>query len=161
MVFSQSESCVSEDERWRLFYGEEAKGVWLKDIDCNSEDKFIAGLNDDIAADIEGMSLYHYLGKPYLVVSSQGNNRYTVYATDEHYQYLGVFEIAANWPEMIDVAFEIDGLAVTSQYLGADLPKELLVVQDGHNVMPKAVQNFKLVSGSLLNEWITERVTSQ
>ncbi len=161
MVASQPEGCVSDDQRQRLFYGEEAKGVWLKEIGSHSKDKFIAGLNDDIAADIEGMSLYHYLGKPYLVVSSQGNNRYAVYATDEQYQYLGVFEVAANWPEMIDGASETDGLAVTSQYLGVDLPEGLLVVQDGHNVMPKAAQNFKLVSGRLLNEWIAQRVTSQ
>lgn len=160
-VASQPEGCVSDDESQRLFYGEEAKGVWLKDIVGNNKDKFIAGLNDDIAADIEGMSLYHYKGKPYLVVSSQGNNRYAVYATDDQYQYLGVFEVAANWPEMIDGASETDGLAVTSQYLGADLPNGLLVVQDGHNVMPKAAQNFKLVNGSQLNEWIAERVSSQ
>jgi 3-phytase len=160
-VASQPEGCVSDDASQRLFYGEEAKGVWLKDIVGNNKDKFIAGLNDDIAADIEGMSLYHYKGKPYLVVSSQGNNRYAVYATDDQYQYLGVFEVAANWPEMIDGASETDGLAVTSQYLGADLPNGLLVVQDGHNVMPKAAQNFKLVNGSQLSEWIAERVSSR
>ncbi|WP_303449464.1 phytase [Colwellia sp. 1_MG-2023] len=159
-VASQPEGCVSDDETQRLFYGEEAKGVWLKHIDNNTPDKFIAGLHNEIAADIEGMSLYQYLDKHYLVVSSQGNNRYSVYAIDNQYKYLGVFEVGANWPEMIDGASETDGLAVTSQFLGAELPNGLLVVQDGHNVMPQAAQNFKLVSGSLLREWIAKRVPS-
>lgn len=159
-VASQPEGCVSDDKTQRLFYGEEAKGVWLKQIGSNAPDKFIAGLNDEIAADIEGMSLYQLNGKNYLVVSSQGNNRYAVYAIDNQYKYLGAFEIGANWPEMIDGASETDGLAVTSQYLGPELPNGLLVVQDGHNVIPQAAQNFKLVSGSLLSEWIAKRMPS-
>lgn len=159
-VASQPEGCVIDDKTQRLFYGEEAKGVWLKHIGSNSADKFIAGLHDEIAADIEGMSLYQLNGKNYLVVSSQGNNRYAVYAIDTQYKYLGAFEIGANWPEMIDGASETDGLAVTSQFLGAELPNGLLVVQDGHNVMPQSAQNFKLVSGSLLSEWIAKRVPS-
>jgi len=159
-VATQPEGCVSDDKTQRLFYGEEAKGVWLKHIGSKRADKFIAGLHDEIAADIEGMSLYQFSGKNYLVVSSQGNNRYAVYAIDNHYKYLGAFKVGANWPEMIDGASETDGLAVTSQFLGAELPNGLLVVQDGHNVMPQAAQNFKLVSGSLLSEWIAQRVPS-
>jgi 3-phytase len=69
-----------------------------------------------------------------------------------------VFEVGYNWEKMIDGASETDGLAVTSAPLGESLPNGLLVVQDGHNVLPKTTQNFKLVDGSLLRNWILERV---
>ena len=105
------------------------------------------------------MSLYALDGKNYLVVSSQGNNRYAVYAVDDNNKYLGVFEVGINQSQLIDGASETDGLAVTSANLGKQLPHGLLVVQDGHNVMPKATQNFKFVNGTLLRDWILEKVT--
>lgn len=157
-VPSQPEGCISDDAGKRLFYGEESTGVWLKNIDSAAKDKLIAGLNSEIAADIEGMGIYALDSKNYLVVSSQGNNRYAVYAVDDKNKYLGVFEIGANWPQLIDGASETDGLAVTSTDLGKQLPNGLLVVQDGHNVLPKATQNFKLIKGSLLRNWILEKL---
>lgn len=158
-VPSQPEGCISDDAGKRLFYGEESAGVWLKHIDSAKTDKFILGLHSEIAADIEGMSLYALDGKNYLVVSSQGNNRYAVYAVDDNNKYLGVFEVGINQSQLIDGASETDGLAVTSANLGKQLPHGLLVVQDGHNVMPKATQNFKFVNGTLLRDWILEKVT--
>ena len=158
-VPSQPEGCISDDTGKRLFYGEESAGVWLKHIDSATTDKFILGLHSEIAADIEGMSLYALDGKNYLVVSSQGNNRYAVYAVDDNNKYLGVFEVGINQSQLIDGASETDGLAVTSANLGKQLPHGLLVVQDGHNVMPKATQNFKFVKGTLLRDWILEKVT--
>ncbi len=158
-VPSQPEGCISDDAGKRLFYGEESAGVWLKHIDSATTDKFILGLHSEIAADIEGMSLYALDGKNYLVVSSQGNNRYAVYAVDDNNKYLGVFEVGINQSQLIDGASETDGLAVTSANLGKQLPHGLLVVQDGHNVMPKATQNFKFVKGTLLRDWILEKVT--
>jgi 3-phytase len=127
-------------------------------IDSKTPDKLITSLNADVEADIEGVSLYTLDGLNYLVVSSQGNNKYAVYAVDDNNKYLGVFEIAANWSKMIDGTSETDGLAVTSQSLGAELPNGLMVIQDGHNVLPKANQNFKLVKGSLLKDWLLARV---
>lgn len=164
MVPSQPEGCVSDDAGKRLFYGEESTGVWLKNLKekANSTpDTLIAGLNHEVEADIEGMSLYALNDKNYLVVSSQGNNRYAVYAVDDGNKYLGVFEVGANWSALIDGASETDGLAVTSQNLGSQLPNGLLVVQDGHKVMPKATQNFKLVKGTLLRDWILKRIQNE
>lgn len=173
MVPSQPEGCVSDDAGMRLFYGEESTGIWLKALNSNRNsnnhhgkstnepDTLIAGLNKEVAADIEGMSLYVLSGKNYLVVSSQGNNRYAVYAVDDGHKYLGVFEVGANWSALIDGASETDGLAVTSQNLGSQLPHGLLVVQDGHKVMPKTPQNFKLVKGTLLRDWILARTQNE
>lgn len=157
-VPSQPEGCVVEDNTQRLFYGEEAAGVWLKQIDSNKPDTFIAGIAPTLAADIEGMELYKLNGKNYLVVSSQGNNRYAVYAVDDNNRFLGAFDIINNWESMVDGVSETDGLAVTSLALGDELPNGLLVVQDGRNVMPKAPQNFKLVNGSLLKDWIEQQL---
>jgi len=158
-VPSQPEGCVVDDETQRLFYGEEATGVWLKQIDSNEPDTFIAGIVPTLAADIEGMGLYKLDGKNYLIVSSQGNNRYAVYAVDNNNLFLGAFDIATNWQAMVDGVSETDGLAVTSTALGKQLPNGLLVVQDGRNVMPKAPQNFKLVDGTLLKDWIENKVS--
>lgn len=160
-VPSQPEGCVSDDSTQRLFYGEEAAGVWLKQIDGKVADQFIAGLNDEIAADIEGMSLYRLKGQNYLIVSSQGNNRFAVYAVDNQHKFLGVFEIGINWQKLIDGASETDGLAVTHHSLGPKLPHGLMVVQDGHNVMPKSAQNFKLVNGTLLRDWINKKLNTK
>ncbi|USD27256.1 phytase [Pseudoalteromonas sp. SCSIO 43201] len=157
-VPSQPEGCVSDDENLRLFYGEESTGVWLKNLDEKSADTLIATTSSDVHADIEGMSLFTVNDQHYLIVSSQGNNRYAVYAVDDNNKYLGVFAVGANWTKMIDGASETDGLDVTSHHLGQALPDGLLVVQDGHNVMPKAAQNFKLVSGTLLRNWILEKI---
>lgn len=157
-VPSQPEGCVSDDNTQRLFYGEESTGVWLKHIGSHQPDTLVASLNPAIEADIEGMSLYTLNGKSYLIVSSQGNNRYAVFAIDDNYKFLGVFKIGTNWQQLIDGASETDGLATTSSNLGSQLPNGLLVVQDGHNVMPKSRQNFKLVDGALLRNWIVERI---
>jgi 3-phytase len=157
-VPSQPEGCVVDDAGKRLFYGEEAAGVWLKTLDKETKDVLITSPHPDIEPDIEGMSLYQLNNKLYLVVSTQGNNRFAVYAVDDNHQYLGVFEVGYNWEKMIDGASETDGLAVTSAPLGESLPNGLLVVQDGHNVLPKTTQNFKLVDGSLLRNWILERI---
>ena len=160
-VPSQPEGCVSDDGNQRLYYGEESTGIWLKQIDSNEQAQLIAGLNPDIEADIEGMSLYQLNNKQYLVVSSQGNNRYAVYDIDDNHQYIGAFKVGENWQNLIDGASETDGLAVTSHNLGDAFPNGLLVVQDGHNVMPKARQNFKLVNGYLLREWIERQLVNR
>ena len=157
-VPSQPEGCVSDDANALLYYGEEATGVWLKHINSTQDDSFIAGLNPEIEADIEGIGLYQFEGSNYLVVSSQGNNRYAVYKTNESFDYLGAFEVGVNWDGSIDGASETDGLEVTSTYLGKHLPDGLMVVQDGRNVMPRAPQNFKLVDGRLLKNWIKSKL---
>jgi 3-phytase len=45
----------------------------------------------------------------------------------------------------IDGVSETDGLEVSSFNLGGAFNEGLLVVQDGHKVMPEAPQNFKYI----------------
>lgn len=156
-VPSQPEGCVADDKNHQLFYGEEATGIWRRSLaKSNAESIKIAGLNDDVQADIEGMDIYYFDQKRYLVASSQGNDSYAVYALDDNARRLGSFRIGVNFDKGIDGASETDGLAVSSVSLGEQYPDGLLVVQDGRNVMPGDKQNFKLISGSKLRQFIRQ-----
>ena len=72
--------------------------------------------------------------------------------------YLGAVEIGANCSGYIDGASETDGLEVTSVALGKALLNGLMVVEEGRNVMPRQPQNFNLVDGSLLKQWIESKL---
>ncbi|MEC9410749.1 MAG: phytase, partial [Pseudomonadota bacterium] len=147
---SQPEGCVADDKNNRLFVGEEAAGVWLTSISADNapDPKLIIEVDDNLVADVEGMSIYHGTETSYLVVSSQGDDSYVLYSSEAPYEYVGRFNIAMNAAAGIDGASETDGLDVTSAALGSNYPDGLLVVQDGRNVMPAENQNYKLVSWS-------------
>ena len=147
---SQPEGCVADDKNNRLFVGEEAAGVWLTSISADTapDPKLIIEVDDNLVADVEGMSIYHGTETSYLVVSSQGDDSYVLYSSEAPYEYVGRFNIAMNAATGIDGASETDGLDVTSAALGSAYPDGLLVVQDGRNVMPAENQNYKLVSWS-------------
>lgn len=152
---SQPEGCVIDDTTRQLYMGEEAMGIWQLDLTAAlASPVLIATINDNVAADIEGMGIYQLDEQSYLVVSSQGNNRYAVYALNDNNRLLGTFAIGINPARHIDGVSETDGLEVTSVALGEDFPEGLLVVQDGRNVLPNAPQNFKLVSGKQLATFI-------
>jgi 3-phytase len=156
---SQPEGCVVDDDTKRLFFGEESTGVWKMQLDnINEQPVLIAKAHAPVKPDIEGMGIYSIDGEKFLVVSSQGNNRFAIYRIDADNELLGVFEISANKALGIDAVSETDGIEVTSVALSDRFPKGLLVVQDGRNVMPMAPQNFKLVSGEYLYDFITLKI---
>lgn len=147
-VASQPEGCVADDARQRLFFGEEDVGIWTlgAEPDAGTKPQSIAKVGGSLVADVEGVGLY--LGKhhSYLVVSSQGNNSYVIYDAVAPYQERGVVRIQLDAEKNIDGSSETDGLDVTSLNLGGAFSEGMLVVQDGHKVMPAAPQNFKYVS---------------
>jgi 3-phytase len=156
---SQPEGCVVDDDTKRLFFGEESTGVWKMQLDnINEQPVLIAKAHSPVKADIEGMGIYSIDGEKFLVVSSQGNNRFAIYRIDADNELLGVFAISANKALGIDGVSETDGIEVTSVALGDRFPKGILVVQDARNVMPMAPQNFKLVSGEYLYDFITLKI---
>jgi 3-phytase len=157
---SQPEGCVVDDDTKRLFFGEESTGIWKMQLDnINQQPELIAKAQAPVEADIEGMGIYKIDGEKFLVVSSQGNNRFAIYRVDAKNELLGVFAIGANRTLGIDAVSETDGIEVTSISLSNVFPKGLLVVQDGRNVMPMAPQNFKLVSGEYLHDFITLKIS--
>ncbi|MFJ3115056.1 phytase [Pseudomonas protegens] len=146
-VASQPEGCVADDQRQRLFLGEEDVGVWA--VDARPEQPAtlhsvikVGGL---LQADVEGLALYQSNARDYLVISSQGNDSYLVLDAEPPFASHGAFRVSLNARAGIDGASETDGLEVTSANLGGPWSQGLLVVQDGRKRMPEQTQNFKFV----------------
>ncbi|WP_414830648.1 phytase [Alteromonas sp. H39] len=152
---SQPEGCVADDARQRLYMGEESAGIWQKDLSQpNAEPVRVIDVSDPVKADIEGMAFFDVDEVRYLLVSSQGNHRYALYKTDSSHALVGTFSIGINWEKGIDGVSETDGLDASNLNFGERFPEGLVVVQDGHNVMPTENQNFKIVDARQLSKHI-------
>jgi 3-phytase len=142
---TQSEGCVVDERTHRLYVGEEDVGVWRFDAratGATTPTQVIAADRSKLIADVEGMAIAA-IGPSdggYLVVSSQGDNSYTVVRLSDD-SYVGRFKVAAG---RFGATEETDGLEVMTGDFGPEFPAGLMVVQDGHNL--PAAQNFKLVS---------------
>ena len=94
-----------------------------------------------LVADAEGLALAPKGAKGgYLVVSSQGDNAYTLYRLPGVI-YAGRFRIGGG---AIDGTSDTDGIELALGDFGPDYPKGLFVAQDGDNAPD--TQNFKYVS---------------
>ncbi|MBB6520143.1 phytase [Pseudoteredinibacter isoporae] len=144
----QPEGCTVDEKQELLFMGEEDAGIWVVNSRADSQDtpKLIHKIGDALHDDVEGMAIYQGEQNDYLIVSSQGNNSYAVFDTTAPYQYRGSFRITMNAARGIDGTSETDGLDVSSANFGGVFTEGMLVVQDGHNVLPSEPQNFKAVS---------------
>ena len=147
-VKSQPEGCVADDKNQRLFVGEEDEAVWTigAEPSAGTQVELVLRAGDLLVADLEGMGIYQGKTKNYLVVSSQGNNSYVILEASTPYKVRGVIRIDLDAANGIDGVSETDGLEVTHTNLGGVFDEGMLVVQDGHKVMPEAPQNFKYVS---------------
>ncbi|WP_445324089.1 phytase [Paenibacillus sp. FSL M7-1455] len=147
---SQSEGLVVDDEYGRMYIAEEDVGVWAFDAEPGggSQGTLIAAVdNKRLTADVEGLTMYYGKdGDGYLIVSSQGSNRYAVYDREDDNEYLGSFTIADG--RDIDGTTETDGIDVLNYDLGDAFEEGLFVAQDDQNVEKGEVvnQNFKLVA---------------
>lgn len=144
---TQSEGCVVDPRTNRLYVAEEDAGVWRFDARASgpvTATKVAAVDGSRVVADAEGVALA--LEGPanggYLVVSSQGDNAYAVYALSDD-RYVGRFRIDAG---KFGATQETDGIAVATADFGPGYPSGLMVAQDGDNA--PAAQNFKLVDWS-------------
>lgn len=146
-VGGQTEGCVVDAEHEWLYIGQEDGGIWRYHANPEYGDK--RTLVDDfsnpqLAADIEGLSIYFAAdGKGYLIASSQGNNTYAIYdRIDNH--YIGSFKV-------IDAELggteETDGIDVINLNLGPLYPNGFFIAQDGYNYEEGVLvtQNFKMV----------------
>ena len=153
-VESQPEGCVANDRTRELFVGEEDVAVWTigADPDDGTQWREVIRAGDVVVDDIEGVAIYHGQQQDYLVISSQGNDSYVVLDAVAPYKVRGNFRIDLNAEKNIDGVSETDGLEVTHHNLGKRFSEGLLVVQDGHKVMPETPQNFKYVSWKHIRE---------
>lgn len=146
-VDSQPEGCVADDQRQRLFLGEEDVGVWAVDARADKPATLssVIKVGDALHADVEGLALYQSGTRDYLVISSQGNDSYVVLDAEPPFALHGAFRVGINAPAGIDGTSQTDGLEVTSVNLGGPWSHGMLVVQDGRKRMPEQAQNFKFV----------------
>lgn len=144
---TQPEGCVADDARQRLFVGEEGVGIWTLSSaeDQPTELTEVARVSELLHDDVEGMAVYQHRDRPYLIVSSQGNDSYVIFDAVPPYAAHGAFRIGLNAGKGVDGVSETDGLEVSSADFGAAWPGGLLVVQDGRKRLPEGNQNFKLV----------------
>jgi 3-phytase len=146
-VGSQPEGMVADETHGWLYVGEENAGVWRYPLDPGAAPErtlvdAVRPVGDHLTADVEGLTLVrHGDGSGYLVVSSQGSDRFVAYdrETGAH-----AFTFRVIGESGIDGVTETDGIDATARPLGPDFPRGLLVVQDDEN--PGAHQNFKYVS---------------
>lgn len=147
-VESQPEGCVADDKNQRLFVGEEDVALWTIGAEPDSGTRLekVLGAGEILVADIEGVGVYQGKNQSFLVISSQGNNSFVILDAVAPYALRGIVNIALDATKNIDGVSETDGLEVSSIDFGTAFPEGMLVVQDGHKVMPEAPQNFKYVS---------------
>lgn len=146
-VASQPEGCVVDDQRQRLFIGEEGEAVWALAAgeQASTEMTRVISVGGPIEADIEGLAIYQHPQTPYLVISSQGNDSYVIIDAEPPYALRGSVRIGLNADLGIDGVSETDGLEVTSADLGSPWGAGMLMVQDGRKRMPEGNQNYKYV----------------
>lgn len=141
---TQSEGCVVDDRTGLLYVAEEDVGLWRFAADPAAPTTATPIATVDgrtLIADAEGLALAPR-GKDggYLVVSSQGDNAYTLYRLPA-VSYAGRFRIGGG---AIDGTSDTDGIDLILGDFGPAYPRGLMVAQDGDNA--PATQNFKYVS---------------
>ncbi|MEG8233439.1 phytase [Pseudomonas orientalis] len=152
-VDSQPEGCVADDQRQRLFLGEEDVGVWALDARADQPATLtsVIRVGAHLHADVEGLALYQSAARDYLVISSQGNDSYLVLDAEPPFAVRGAFRVGLNAAAGIDGASQTDGLEATAINLGGPWSQGMLVVQDGRKRMPEQAQNFKFVPWAEVN----------
>ncbi|VXD06428.1 3-phytase [Sphingomonas sp. T1] len=141
---SQAEGCVVDDRTGLLYVAEEDVGLWRFDADpaAPATATPIAQVDGKtLVADAEGLALAPSGRRGgYLVVSSQGDNAYTLYRLPG-VTYAGRFRIGGG---AIDGTSDTDGIDLMLGDFGPAYPGGLFVAQDGDNAPD--TQNFKFVS---------------
>ncbi|MGX6646735.1 phytase [Maricaulaceae bacterium MS644] len=136
-----TEGCDVDDETGTLYIAEENVGVWTYDASPDggdSREMFAPVDGEALVADAEGVAIWRdgeHGDK--LVVSSQGDSAYAVYALDTG-ALIGRFEINGG---DIDRTTETDGIAVHAQALPG-FPDGIFIAQDDEE--DTGGQNFKI-----------------
>ncbi len=141
---TQSEGCVADDRTGMLYVAEEDVGVWTFDADPSAVGTAKAFAKVDkkqLFDDAEGLALVpEGANGGYLLVSSQGDNAYALYALADG-KFAGRFRVNGG---SIDGTEETDGIELLLGDFGPQYPAGLFVAQDGDNAPD--TQNFKYAS---------------
>lgn len=141
---TQAEGCVVDDRTGQLYVAEEDVGLWrfAADPAAPATATPIAQVDGKtLVEDAEGLALAPQgIRAGYLIVSSQGDNAYTLYRLPA-VTYAGRFRIGGG---NIDGTSDTDGIELALGDFGPAYPQGLFVAQDGDNAPD--TQNFKYVS---------------
>lgn len=148
---SESEGCVVDDQRGRLYIAQEDVGLWRFNAEptVSPNGTLIDEVqpNGHLAADVEGVTLAETGGLDGYVIASAQNianprhSYFVVYHRGSN-AYVGSFRIA-NGPNA-DACERTDGIATYAGNLGTTFPDGLFICQDNGNRNPSANQDFKL-----------------
>lgn len=154
-VATQAEGCVVDDRTNQLYVGEEDVGVWRFDLTTDrpvARPFVMVGRAAGLVADVEGLALAPTGERDgLLVVSSQGDNAYSLYQLSTG-ALVGRFRIGGAG----EATSETDGIELVLGDFGDRFPGGLFVAQDGDNA-PDA-QNFKLVSWADIRASLSRKV---
>lgn len=142
---SQTEGCVVDDARGRLYIGEEGRGVWRFPLVGPARGELIAQAPSAmLKPDVEGLSLLGDGQATWLIASSQGDSAFAVWRVDGAApDYRGRFSVMAS--AATDAVTGTDGVAALGGPVGG-FPQGLVVVQDDVDEgAAGARQNFKLI----------------
>ena len=133
------------DDRTHILYvAEEDVGLWRFDARAGGSTaptKIAAADGKQLVMDAEGVAIAPVGDKGgYVLVSSQGDNAYTLYALADD-RYVGRFRVVDG---AIGGSEETDGIELMLGDFGPAYQGGLFIAQDGHNAA--AAQNFKLVA---------------
>ncbi len=148
----ESEGCVFDDENQTVFISEEETNGVLKAYDLNQEYPFanpviVDSREGNIGGDPEGVAIYKTSDtEGYVLLSSQGDNKYNVYNRQKPYQFISSFTVDDS-PSGIDGTSHTDGISVSSYNLGGKFYKGMMIAQDDENLDGEKLknQNFKII----------------
>lgn len=147
---SQTEGLVYDRNNKKLYLAEENGGIWQWTLQPEAIPEMLINLKDYplLKGDLEGLAMYYGTKDDYLLVSSQGNNRYAVFNTKAGQPtYTGVFK--THQTAEIDPCSDTDGIAIVSCPINEIFPAGMMLVQDGKNTDQqgrKTNQNFKIIN---------------
>jgi 3-phytase len=152
-ISSTAEGCVADDDKGKLYVGQEEVAIWKYGAEPRSPSPRVsvdkAG-RGRLVADIEGMSIaYGAEGSGFLIVSSQGDSTIAIYGRDGDNPFIKRVRITGEGT--VDAVTGTDGVDVTAQNAGPGFRKGLLVVHDESNT-DGGTSNFKYVSLSAVLE---------
>lgn len=158
-VGTQPEGTVADDELGVVYIGEESVGVWK--YPANPEDELKRSLvavvapHGKLSPDVEGLALaLGPNGSGYLVVSSQGMDRFDVFERTGTNAYVGSFRLTSSGG--IDETTHTDGICLAAVPLGPAFPGGVFVAQD--DATPGGRQNFKIASWQEIERSIRDMV---
>jgi len=140
------EGAVADDELANLYIADETSGVWKfsAEPDGPSTGTMIAAVGENgLKGDVEGLSICKLQdGRRCMVVSDQGNSRFSVYNCDSSYNFMGAFQIEG--------VGETDGIDICMASVGAQFPRGMFACHNGLSPGIVSLTSWAAIEADLL-----------